>query len=127
MWCGMRARCHNPNHISFRYYGAKGIQVTSPFDSYLGFKTWAMAAGYKKGLTLDRIDNNANYCPKNCRWVNWKTQNRNTSHARSIPFKGKALSLEEWSEITGIKAATIRGRLKRKWPIWKALTKGKTK
>lgn len=122
LWWGIKARCYNPNHISYRYYGAKGVRVGSDFLDFPNFEKWAITAGYHAGLTIERKDSNKNYTADNCVWADRKTQNRNSGSTHKVDFQGKSLCLEEWSEITGIKAHTIRGRLKRGWPIWKTLT-----
>lgn len=122
VWSGMKARCSNPNHISYRYYGAKGIAVSASFQQFSAFKAWSIRSGYKQGLTLDRKDGNGGYSPKNCRWVNRKVQNRNSNSAHLLNFRGRVRCLEEWSESTGIMASTIRARLKNGWPVWKALS-----
>lgn len=127
VWCGMKSRCSNPAHISYKYYGGKGIRVVGAFLRFESFKKWSLANGYKEGLTLDRKKGNKPYSPSNCRWVDWTTQNRGSTSTHMVSFSGRTLCLEEWSELTGINAHTIRGRLKRGWPIWRALTKGKTK
>ena len=73
---GMKARCSNPNNKAYRWYGGKGIKVCKEWDSsYLSFKKWAISTGYRKGLTIDRIDSTMNYEPSNCQWL---TRSENT-------------------------------------------------
>jgi hypothetical protein len=125
LWCGMKARCSNPRHIGYCYYGAKGIRVSKSFSRFEDFERWAISAGYAPGLTLERRDGRKGYSPRNCVWANRTVQNRNSSHIHLISFRGRSLCLSEWAEVTGIPAARIRRRLKEKWPVWMALTKGK--
>lgn len=69
-WRNMKQRCTNPKRKDFRWYGQKGIQVCREWsESYKQFKEWADGAGYREDLTLDRIDENKNYEPANCRWI----------------------------------------------------------
>lgn len=121
-WVAMKARCENPNNISYRYYGGKGIKVCKAFQRYESFKAWAIKAGYRNGLTIERRKSNGNYTPKNCCWADWKTQNRNSGKAHKLNFRGRTLCLTEWAEITGIKAKTIGRRLGFGWPVWRVLT-----
>lgn len=70
IWRAMRERCNNPNSISYKWYGAKGIKVCDAWDnSYEAFRDWAVANGYTEGLTIDRMDSNLDYTPDNCRWL----------------------------------------------------------
>lgn len=80
VWKSMKQRCFNSNHKSFKYYGGRGITVCDEWkNDFQAFYDWAMANGYKEGLTIDRIDANGNYEPSNCEWV---TQKQNNSHRR---------------------------------------------
>jgi hypothetical protein len=77
IWSGMRQRTTNPHSHNYKYYGAKGIKVCEDWNNPLKFKEWALNHGYKEGLLLDRIDNDKDYCPENCRFVTIEISNRN--------------------------------------------------
>ena len=74
IWNAMKQRCENPKAISFPRYGGRGIAVCTEWkNSFEAFRNWAMANGYSDKLTIDRINNDGNYEPSNCRWVTNKT------------------------------------------------------
>lgn len=80
VWKAMRKRCFNPKNKSFKYYGGRGITVCEEWnDSFQAFYDWALKNGYQEGLQIDRINNDGNYEPSNCRWVSAK---ENNSHRR---------------------------------------------
>lgn len=84
VWAQMKDRCLNPKNQQYKNYGARGIFVCQEWqDSYRAFYDWAVANGYKKGLTIDRINNDDGYYPENCRWCGMHTQNMNRRYKPS--------------------------------------------
>lgn len=69
VWCGMKQRCTDPKHVGWKFYGAKGIKLCDAWCDFEVFKTWAMAHGYVKGLTIERLASEADYTPDNCEWI----------------------------------------------------------
>jgi len=83
VWCSMKSRCLNPKNKAYKYYGGKGIKICKEWkNNYMMFKNWALANGYKEGLTIDRIDNDGNYCPENCQWLTKSENSRNGAFKR---------------------------------------------
>jgi len=111
-WCDMRARCQNPSHQLYKWYGARGINVCAEWGSFLQFYS-DMGAGYQKGLQLDRIDNSKGYSKDNCRWAPAKVNNRNRRSNRIVETPNGPMVLAEAAEIYGIDPSLISYRLRR--------------
>ena len=79
LYGSMRSRCNNPNLPTYHYYGGRGIKVEESFNNSQNFFNWAINNGYKKGLEIDRINNDGNYSASNCRWITRAENTRNTS------------------------------------------------
>jgi hypothetical protein len=107
-------RCKE-NSKNKKHYFEKGIKVCEEWKDFTNFYEWAISHGYKEDLTIDRIDNNKGYSPTNCRWTDYKTQERNKTNNRIITINGETRVLAEWGEIYGIKPATISYRIKHNW------------
>lgn len=123
IWLGVRTRCYNPRNHGFVNYGGRGIVMCQEWDDYERFKLWALANGYTDKLTLDRIDNNGNYCPENCRWVTHREQMRNTRRNHLLTYNGQTKTMADWAECMGIGYHTLKRRINTYgWGIERALT-----
>jgi hypothetical protein len=96
VWNQMKQRCRNPNDAHYPHYGARGIEVR--WTSFKEFADWATASGYQPGLSIDRIDNDGDYEPSNCRWADMNTQMRNRSDNRKLTAFGETKCIAEWVE-----------------------------
>lgn len=113
VWCTMRARCNNPNNNNYRHYGARGIDVCSDWSDFARFQLWASSNGYRRGLSIDRIDANKGYSPENCRWTDAKAQARNRpNHNIMFEYRGVTACLAEHVERSGLKYATVNRRIR---------------
>ena len=122
VWCTMKSRCNNKNTRSYKDYGGRGIKVCEEwFNSFGSFYEWSIQNGYKEGLQIDRIDNNGNYCPENCRWITRKENMNNTSKNVFLEYNGDTKTLSQWSDIVGTSEKLISERLKRGWSAEQAL------
>lgn len=127
IWKSMRERCrHEPLYVD------RGIKVCDEWNNYSAFRDWAYANGYDKNAngyscSIDRINNDGNYEPSNCRWVDMKTQGRNKRNNRMITFRGKTKAASEWAEQINITPDALYNRLNKGWSIEEAITYPKLK
>jgi len=122
VWNNMLSRCYNPNATGYKNYGARGITVCDEWrNDFKAFYDWAMSHGYSDDLTIDRINNDSNYEPTNCRWVDSKTQSTNRSNNHYVTIDGETKTLREWCDYYFINYHTVQDRLKRGWSVEKAL------
>lgn len=119
-WQSMKQRCTNPNYIDYHNWGGRGIKICK---RWMKFSNFLEDMGEcPPGLTLDRKNNNKNYCKSNCGWATRLQQMRNMRSNHLITYNGKTQTLIEWSEEVNIKAPTIRKRLKLGWSVERTLT-----
>lgn len=101
-WKAMKQRCLNPKCQAYHNYGARGITVCNEWKAFEPFCDWALNNGYQKGLDLDRIDNDGNYCPENCRWTDRRTNVLNRRETIWLTIDGITKPAEIWGEEAGI-------------------------
>jgi hypothetical protein len=133
VWHGFIRRCHDPRRKDYAKYGGHGIRVCEEWrgtsdlrswsrEGYQEFEKWALSHGWKKGMTLDRVNNGAGYGPNNCRWVSKKGQAYNRRINVYITHEGKTKTLTQWAKDTGIPDYVICKRRKAGWSDAEALT-----
>ena len=111
----MHNRCENSNDQRYHRYGARGVKVCDEWSTFQSFYNWALSNGYAEGLTIDRIENDKDYTPDNCRWVSNEVQARNKEDTVRVEVNGESHTLEEWATITGMKRATLANRYYSGW------------
>ena len=110
-WQCMKRRCFDNRSRYYCRYGGRGITICAEWLEFENFHTWAVKTGYAPGLELDRIDNNGNYEPSNCRWVTRAGNMRNTSRTVLITVSGQTKCLTDWCTVIGVSMNTLRRRL----------------
>lgn len=121
VWINMRQRCMNPNRPDYKHYGGRGIQICERWNDYLLFCE-DMGERPSPKHTLERKENNENYCPENCVWATQKEQNNNTRVTRHLTVQGEIKTLTEWAAITGLPKTTLKSRLHRGWSDERTVT-----
>lgn len=127
IWASMISRCSNPKSDPRGNYYKKGIRVCKEWEKYEVFKEWADQNGYSDALTIDRIDNNKNYCPENCRWASWNVQAGNRSECNNFEVTafGETKGVFEWvqDDRCSVTLSALLYRLSAEWDTETALTK----
>lgn len=114
-WRNMKNRCYQPSCERYEIYGARGIKICDEWlDDFTNFYNWAMENGYKKGLTIERIDVNGNYCPENCTWVTMKEQSKNRRTNVWVEYNNRKMILSEVAKLEYLEYNNLR-RLYRKF------------
>lgn len=121
IWRCMKYRCNNKNYYQSCYYKDRGIKLYEPWNDFNNFYEWAKDK-YFVGSSIDRINVNGNYEPNNCRFVDNLTQANNKRNNIIIEFKGKKMSLAEWSRETKINYSCLRNRYLNGWNVERMLT-----
>lgn len=123
IWYDMRRRCSYDKSINWHLYGGRGIGVCGEWEaSFEAFRDWALANGYDDSLTLDRIDNDGDYCPDNCRWATKDEQNANKRTCVYVTIDGVTKTVTEWCKETGVNRMVAYKRIKNGWEPQRAVT-----
>ncbi len=126
IWAKMIERCENRRSKTYSDYGARGIKVCDRWRE--SFENFLSDMGPRSpGMTIERNDNDGDYCPENCRWATRKEQNNNKRNSRVLECNGKRQTVARWSEELGISSKTIFTRLYNGWSIEAALHTRKLK
>lgn len=120
-WYSMLERCRRKTNTDYKHYGARGIKVCKEWSDFNKFYEWAMANGYQKDLTIDRIDVNGNYEPLNCRWVTQLRQCNNKRNNLYLTIDGITASLADICRRYNVGYRKVWKRLKRGWTIEEAV------
>lgn len=117
----MIQRCTNPNRRGYSRYGGRGISIAPEFATFEGF--YACLGPCPSGMSLDRIDTNGNYEPRNVRWASSTTQSNNRRSNQLLTHKGETHTVAEWADILNMNFYTLWARLfKYGWTVERALT-----
>ena len=82
-WCGIKRRCYTTSNKDYKNYGGRGIKMCDEWkNDYSAFKEWALNNGFEEHLTIERINNDGNYEPSNCKWATVKEQNQNKRNVK---------------------------------------------
>ena len=119
-WSDMHARCTKRNGKTYKCYGARGITVCDRWKSFESF--FKDMGSPKKGMSLERIDNDKGYSKNNCKWATSTEQARNRRNSISVYYNGKTASLVEWADKLKFPYATLNSRYNEGWSIKRVLT-----
>lgn len=122
IWIQMRARCNNPKNAAYKWYGERGIKVCERWNSFQAFVE--DMGSRPDGMQIDRMDNDGDYEPSNCRWVTSKKNLRNTRRNRQMTAFGETKCMSEWleDERCVVNKNTLKNRVFRGWPDEEAIS-----
>ena len=114
IWDGMKKRCYYKKSVAYHNYGGRGIAICDEWlNDYYAFESWALNNGYADGLTIERIDNNGNYSPENCKWATRSEQCNNKRNNVLITYLGKTQTLTQWAIELGKLPSVLRDSYRR--------------
>ena len=128
VWSNMRRRCYDVSNSRYCRYGGRGIKVCPEWkDDFGAFRDWMISQGYDETSpygkqTLDRIDNDGDYSPDNCRLATIQEQNKNRCTRHVLEYNGISMSITEWNKKMGYPEGCIDGRIRNGWSAEKAIT-----
>jgi hypothetical protein len=120
-WAGMMTRCTNERTSAYKDYGGRGIKVCTRWHDFTNFL--ADMGVRPEGTSLDRIDNNGNYEPSNCRWATRREQNNNSRHNIVVTVGGESKTVKQWARALGLPYPTLLWRVNHGWPIERLFAK----
>lgn len=124
-WCRIKNRCLNTKLKDYKNYGGRGITVCNEWkNDFIPFYNWAITNGYNDKLSIDRINNDGNYEPSNCRWATHKQQSNNRRSNKYFTYQNITKNYKEWCEYLDINYKTFYARLSRGRSIQEALELG---
>lgn len=120
---GMVSRCYNKRAINYKYYGEKGIKICDEWlNDFNSFYEWSINNGFKKELSIDRIDSNKDYHPNNCKWSSKTEQCYNRDMSVKLSLNGKTMYMTEWANELNIDKKVLSWRYRQGWSDKKILT-----
>lgn len=118
-WINMHTRCSNQSTPYYKNYGGRGISVC---ERWLSFNSFLSDMGERPdGHTLERLDNDGDYSPENCRWATWDRQSRNKRSARMVTVFGSSMNLKDACDGALMSQNTVRYRIEHGWDVNNAL------
>jgi len=127
VWGGIKDRCYNPNNVSYKNYGGRGVVMCKEWKKNpRAFIKWALKNGWSPDLQIDKDIKSKGtpvYSPDTCSIVTAKENSRHKRNTHWLTFDGETRCLSEWAEIVGIEYSALRSRLKIGWDVERALTK----
>ena len=121
VWVNMKGRCLNPKNAKYHRYGGRGIKICQEWiDSFDAFFR-DMGEPPSPLHTIERKDNNGDYCPENCQWATKQEQANNVSRNRCLTYGGRTQTLAMWSRERGINPSTLQTRIARGFSVARAL------
>jgi hypothetical protein len=120
----MRYRCTTPSAPNYHVYGGRGISVCAEWEDFVTFRNWALANGYQDNLSIERVDNDGDYCPENCTWISMSEQARNRRTNRMLTAFGETKYMRAWTRDERCQAgySNLLRRIKRGWSSEEAIS-----